>query len=151
MKKTEQFITFAILIICMVSAGVLVGQLFKSDDAAYHSAVSGDMHALFHRDLKLNEKQDKELQKIEKRFYQQKTLLEEQMKLANLELAEAIKSADYSSSEVQKVVDKIHAAMGKLQKLTLQHLTDMQPVLSDEQNRILEEKVVEQLYRNAGR
>ena len=73
------------------------------------------------------------------------------MKLANLELAEAIKSADYSSSEVQKVVDKIHAAMGKLQKLTLQHLTDMQSVLSDEQNRILEEKVVEQLYRNAGR
>jgi len=151
MKKQEQFFTLAILIICMISASVLVVKLYKGSDTAYHGAASSDMHTLFHRDLKLNEQQDKKLQKIEKSFYQQKTFLEEQMKLANMELAEAIKNADYSSPEVQKVVDKIHAAMGELQKLTLRHLTDMQSVLSDEQNRILEEKVVEQLYRNAGR
>lgn len=48
------------------------------------------------------------------------------------------------------MVDKIHETMGGLQKLTLQHLADMQGILSEDQNEKLEEKVVEQLYRNAG-
>ncbi len=88
---------------------------------------------------------------IEKDFRRRKTLFEEQMKLANMELAEAIKNGSYSSSHVQVTVDKIHGTMGELQKLTLQHLADMQAVLTEEQNKKLEEKVVEQLYRNAGR
>ena len=67
------------------------------------------------------------------------------------ELAEAIKEGGYFSPHVQEAVDKIHNAMGELQKLTLRHLADMQAILSEDQNKKLEEKVVEQLYRNAGK
>jgi endonuclease III-like uncharacterized protein len=98
----------------------------------------------------LNAQQDKKLAVIEKDFRRQRALYEEQMKLANMELAEAIKGSGYYSPQVQEAVDKIHGAMGELQKLTLQHLADMQGILSEKQNRQLEEKVVEQLYRNAG-
>jgi len=149
-QKFWQILFIAMIVVCVAIGGVLIGQNFLGKSSSTHHHAAGDMHALFHHDLNLNAQQNKELALIEKDFRRQKALLEEQMKLANMELAEAIKAAGYSSSQVQAVVDKIHGTMGELQKLTLQHLADMQSVLSEDQNKTLEEKVVEQLYRNAG-
>lgn len=151
MKQFWQILFFTMIVACAAIGGVLIGQNFLgSRIVSTHHHAAGDMHALFHHDLNLNAQQDKELTVIEKDFRRQKALLEEQMKLANMELAEAIKNGGYSSPQVQAVVDKIHITMGELQKLTLQHLADMQAILSKDQNEKLEEKVVEQLYRNAG-
>jgi len=150
MKQFWQILFFVMIVACAAIGGVLIGQNFLGKSGGGHHHAAGDMHALFHQDLNLSAQQDKELAVIEKDFRRQKALLEEQMKLANMELAEAIKNGRYSSPQVQVVVDKIHKTMGELQKLTLQHLADMQGVLSEKQNKKLEEKVVEQLYRNAG-
>ena len=150
MKQFWQILFFLMIVACAAIGGVLIGQNFLGKSSAVHHHAAGDMHALFHHDLNLNAQQDKKLAVIEKDFRRQRALYEEQMKLANMKLAEAIKGSGYSSSQVQEAVDKIHGAMGELQKLTLQHLADMQGILSEKQNRQLEEKVVEQLYRNAG-
>ena len=150
MKQFWQILFFLMIVACAAIGGVLIGQNFLGKSSAVHHHAAGDMHALFHHDLNLNAQQDKKLAVIEKDFRRQRALYEEQMKLANMELAEAIKGSGYYSSQVQEAVDKIHGAMGELQKLTLQHLADMQGILSEKQNRQLEEKVVEQLYRNAG-
>ena len=149
MKQFWQILFFTMIVACAAIGGVLIGQNFLGKSSSVHHHAAGDMHALFHHDLNLNAQQDKKLTIIEKDFRRQKALLEEQMKLANMELAEAIKTSGYSSPQVQAVVDKIHETMGGLQKLTLQHLADMQGILSEDQNEKLEEKVVEQLYRNA--
>lgn len=150
MKHFWQIFFFLLIVVGAATGGVLIGQNFLGQHADTHHHATGDMHALFHHDLNLNAQQEKQLAAIEKDFRRQKALYEEQMKLANMELAEAIKNAGYSSPQVQLVVDKIHEAMGGLQKLMLQHLADMQGVLSEDQNKKLEEKVVAQLYRNAG-
>ena len=150
MKQFWQILFFLMIVACAAIGGVLIGQNFLGKSSAVHHHAEGDMHALFHHDLNLNAQQDKKLAVIEKDFRRQRALYEEQMKLANMELAEAIKGSGYYSPQVQEAVDKIHGAMGELQKLTLQHLADMQGILSEKQNRQLEEKVVEQLYRNAG-
>lgn len=150
MKQFWQILFFTMIVACAAIGGVLIGQNFLGKSSAVHHHAAGDMHALFHHDLNLNAQQDKKLAVIEKDFRRQRALHEEQMKLANMELAEAIKGSGYYSPQVQEAVDKIHGAMGELQKLTLQHLADMQGILSEKQNRQLEEKVVEQLYRNAG-
>lgn len=150
MKQFWQILFFLMIVACAAIGGVLIGQNFLGKSSAVHHHAAGDMHALFHHDLNLNVQQDKKLAVIEKDFRRQRALYEEQMKLANMELAEAIKGSGYYSPQVQEAVDKIHGAMGELQKLTLQHLADMQGILSEKQNRQLEEKVVEQLYRNAG-
>jgi hypothetical protein len=150
MKQFWQILFFTMIVACAAIGGVLIGQNFLGKSSAVHHHAAGDMHALFHHDLNLNAQQDKKLAVIEKDFRRQRALYEEQMKLANMELAEAIKGSGYYSPQVQEAVDKIHGAMGELQKLTLQHLADMQGILSEKQNRQLEEKVVEQLYRNAG-
>tara|TARA_R110002072_G_scaffold18082_5_gene68055 strand:- start:180 stop:638 length:459 start_codon:yes stop_codon:yes gene_type:complete len=149
-QKFWQILFIVMIVVCVAIGGVLIGQNFLGKGSGAHHHAAGDMHALFHHDLNLNAQQDKHLTVIEKDFRRQKALLEEQMKLANMELAEAIKDGGYSSSQVQAVVDKIHGTMGDLQKLTLQHLADMRSILSEDQNKTLEEKVVEQLYRNAG-
>jgi len=150
MKQFWQILFFTMIVACAAIGGVLIGQNFLGKSSAVHHHAAGDMHALFHHDLNLNAQQDKKLAVIEKDFRRQRALYEEQMKLANMELAEAIKGSGYYSPQVQEAVDKIHGAMGELQKLPLQHLADMQGILSEKQNRQLEEKVVEQLYRNAG-
>lgn len=151
MKQFWQVLFFLMIVACAAIGGVLIGQNFwgKSSSNVHHHA-AGDMHALFHHDLSLNTQQEKELVIIEKDFSRKKALYQEQMKLANMELAAAIKSSGYSSPQVQKAIDEIHGTMGELQKLMLQHLADMEAILSEEQNKQLEEKVVEQLYRNAG-
>ena len=148
--KFWQLLFFLMTVACAAIGGVLFGQKFLGKSSHVHHHAAGDMHALFHRDLNLNAQQEKELAVIEKDFSRKKALYEEQMKLANMELAGAIKDGGYSSPQVQQAVDKIHGAMGALQKLTLQHLADMQAILSEEQDQQLEEKVIEQLYSNAG-
>ena len=151
MKQFWQILFFAMIVACAAIGGLLIGQNFMSrDNSSVPMHAAGDMHALFHHDLNLNVQQQKELVVIEKDFSRQKAMYEEQMKLANMELAEAIKEGGYFSPHVQEAVDKIHNAMGELQKLTLRHLADMQAILSEEQDQQLEEKVIEQLYRNAG-
>tara|TARA_R110002126_G_scaffold291807_1_gene459758 strand:+ start:211333 stop:211785 length:453 start_codon:yes stop_codon:yes gene_type:complete len=148
MKQFWQILFFVMVVGSAAMGGVLMGQKFMSrGDTHRHAA--GDMHALFHHDLHLSTQQDKVLVVIETDFRHQKTLLEEQMKSSNIELAEAIKNGGYSSPQVLAVVDQIHETMGGLQKLTLQHLADMQAVLDEAQSKRLEEKVVGQLYRNA--
>ena len=65
-----------------------------------------------------------------------------------MELANNIGEDRSYSENVQKSVDKIHKAMGGLQKLTLEHLFEMRPILSDEQNQKLEQMITDALYEN---
>jgi hypothetical protein len=149
MKQFTQVFFFTMIVACAAIGGVLIGQNFLEKTGSAHHHATGDMHAIFHQKLNLNEQQGKQLAVIEKDYSRHRILLEEKMKLANMELAEAIKNGGYSSPQVLIVVDQIHQSMGNLQKLTLKHLADMQGVLGKDQNKKLEENVVEQLYRNA--
>ncbi|PCJ00694.1 MAG: hypothetical protein COB14_04285 [Alphaproteobacteria bacterium] len=147
MKQLPQIIFFVMVIICVGFCGVWIGQqtTLPSD---YGN--SGNMHALFHEKLNVSDAQEAKIVDIEKEFERLQILYNGQMKMANLELAQAIKEGGYESPDIENIVHKIHRAMGSLQALSLKHLADVGEILDPEQNQKLQEMVIEQLYRNAG-
>ena len=149
MKK--RYINAIILILIILVVGFValyVGQRFISghDNKAGHGY---DMHHLLHEELHITDEQDQKLAEIEQDFRHHRQLLEEEMRVANRELADAIKENNAYSAEVQQAVDKIHKAMGALQKTTLEHLFEMQPILDEEQNKKLKRLITDALYENA--
>lgn len=149
MKNIPQIIFFLIIIACAGFSGVWIGQnTLMVRQHAHENA--GDMHSVFHDKLSVTVQQEEQLAEIEKEHNRLKALYQGEMKTANLELAQAIKEGGYKSPEIEVIVHKIHGAMGSLQALSLEHLADMQKILSEKQNKKLQEMVVEQLQRNAG-
>ncbi|PCJ99192.1 MAG: hypothetical protein COA45_07070 [Zetaproteobacteria bacterium] len=147
MKQLPQIIFIIMIIICTGSCGVLIGQNMAH---IKDHGTSNDMHFVFHDQLNVTAQQEEKLIEIEKKFKRLKNLYQGRMRTANMELAQAIKEGGYQSPEIENSVHNIHESMGALQGLSLQHLADMQDVLSEDQGRKLQEMVVEQLYRNAG-
>lgn len=90
-------------------------------------------HAWVHQKLGLSPEQEKKLEPIEERYTEEKRHHEEMMKMANRELAQAILEDKQDSERVRSAVDKIHHAMGTLQKTTINHLFEMRAILNPEQ------------------
>jgi len=139
---------FMLVVLATAFGGVYLGQSVMQDNHANHNSDSANWHQLLHNKLQITSEQDEKLAVIEKNYRQQRKYLEEQMRLANMELAEAIKADKSFSPNVQAATDKIHHAMGGLQKATLEHLFEMRPILTDEQNQKLEQMVTDALYEN---
>ncbi len=148
MKNIPQILFFLLIIASAAFAGVWIGQSALIQRGAMHKNAV-DMHSLFHDKLNVTSSQEEQIINIEKEFKRLETLYKNQMKTANMELAQVIKEGGYQSHEIEAIVHKIHIAMGSLQALSLQHLSDMEKVLSIEQNQKLQEMVIEQLMRNA--
>ncbi len=149
MKNIPQIAFFLIVIACAGFAGVWIGQNTLMIRQHSHEN-AGDMHSVFYDQLNVTVEQEEQLSGIEKEFKRLKALYQGQMKMANMELAQAIKEGGYESPEIEAIVHKIHEAMGSLQALSLEHLANMQKILTPTQNEKLQEMVVEQLQRNAG-
>lgn len=90
-------------------------------------------HAWMHQKLDLTPDQEKKLEPLEQKYAEQKRHSEEMMNLANRELALAILEDKQDSENVRAAVDKIHHAMGDLQKSTLNHIFEMKNILNPEQ------------------
>lgn len=149
MKKRYVTATvFMLVVLATAFGGVYIGQYFMQASRAYHAHDSGGWHQILHDKLYISKEQETELTDIEKHYRQRRQYLEEKIRLANMELAEAIKADKAFSPRVQAATDKIHHAMGELQKATLEHLFEMRPILTDEQNRKLEQMVTDALYEN---
>lgn len=146
MKK--RYINASVFLLILLSAafgGLYIGQHFIGQPRDHH-ADSGGWHQILHDKLHITPEQDAKLEEIEKRYRQRRQYLEEHLRLANMELADAIKADKAYSTRVQAATDKIHMAMGELQKATLEHLFEMRPILTDEQNLKLEQMVTDALY-----
>ncbi len=126
-------------------AGLYVGQNYLHFDGWKSEAKSDHWHLISHEKLKITPKQATQLSEIEDRFYEQHKALELQISTANQELAKAITNDKFFSQKVQEATNKIHQSMGELQKLTIQHLFEMRPILTDEQYQKLEQIVTNAL------
>lgn len=104
-----------------------------------------DPHQWLHEQLRLTTKQDQQLIPIEKKFAAKKQKMESLIYEANHELATAINEDGNYSDRVKQVVDKIHMAQGKLQKVTLEHLFEMHTVLALKQRKKLNALITDAL------
>ena len=133
------------LIVAALAFGAcwMVGNSFMGQGKAPH-----DPHQWLHEQLNITAEQDKNLEPIEARFAERKKALEAEIHQANRELATAINEDGNYSPRVQQSVDKIHTAMGELQKVTLEHLFEMHSVLTPEQRKKLNSLTTDALTHN---
>ena len=85
------------------------------------------------KQLQTTPEQEKKIDLMKSAYAEQKRHGEALMMMANRELAQAILEDKQDSEKVRAAVDKIHHAMGGLQKETLNHLFEMKNVLRPEQ------------------
>ena len=137
---------FLIVVLATTFGGLYLGQNLMHGPHTQHNHDSAGWHQVLHEKLNITPEQDVKLSEIEKRYKQRRQYLQEQMRLANMELAEAIRNDKSFSPKVQAATDKIHHAMGGLQKATLEHLFEMRPILTTEQNQKLEQLITDALY-----
>jgi Spy/CpxP family protein refolding chaperone len=87
-------------------------------------------HEWIHKQLDLTQDEQKALEPVEQKFQEQKVKAVEAIRLANKELADAIRQDQTDSPGVAAAVEKIHRAQGELQKATLEHVFEMKRVLT---------------------
>ncbi|MEO6755078.1 MAG: periplasmic heavy metal sensor [Chthoniobacteraceae bacterium] len=92
-----------------------------------------DAHAGIHTQLGITHEQHEALEPIEERYAEQKKHFAEMLRIANDELGKAILEDRSDSPRVKAAVARIHQAQGELQNATLQHIFEMQPVLTPQQ------------------
>ena len=92
-----------------------------------------EAHHWIHTQLGLTAEQEKQLVTVEQRYDEQRRHFAELIRVANLELAQALLADEGESPQVKAAIAKIHDAQGQLQDATLRHVFEMKPVLSPEQ------------------
>lgn len=107
--------------------------------------VESEIHTLVHRDLKLDSAQEAQLEKIEREFAPRKQAIELELRGDNARLAAAIQAEHGYGPRVKAAVDRSHAAMGELQKITLEHIFAMRSVLRPDQAARFDEAVTRAL------
>lgn len=148
----KPYISASLLMIIVLVTGftaLYIGQRYftNGQDRADQSNV--DMHSFFHDQLGIEGEPNAQLAEIEHRYNDRRQDLEVIIREANRELADVIMNTSTYSPEVQQVIDKIHTAMGQLQKATVEHLFEMRTVLTDEQNQRFQQLITDALYENA--
>jgi Spy/CpxP family protein refolding chaperone len=92
-----------------------------------------DAHHWIHSKLGLTAEQEKQLVPIEQRYDEQRRHFSELIRVANVELGQAILADKDDSPRVKAAIAKIQDAQGQLQDATLRHVFEMKPVLRPEQ------------------
>ncbi len=138
-------IIFLLLFLTTTFVGLYIGQNYLHFESKERDTYFVHWHQKLHEKLNITPNQTKKLLIIENRFHTERQALEKQIYLANKELALAIKKDKTFSLQVQEATNKIHKAMGELQKATLQHFFQMRPILTEGQNLKLEKMVSDAL------
>ena len=142
MKIFKRIVFSAIILLLVVAAGFYIGDYFHR----YDMRNLDDSHPHFHEMLNLTQEQLDKLVPIENKFSKEKAFYENQIRLANMELAMIMKKEKAYTPEVKAAVEKVHVAMGELQKVTIVHLFEMRSLLDEKQTQIFDDYVAEAMH-----
>lgn len=109
-----------------------------------------ELHDLLHHRLRLDPGQQHRLGALEERFAVQQRALELDLRAANAALAAAIGDEHGEGPRVAAAVDRVHAAMGAMQKATLAHLFAMRRLLRPDQTALFDRAVAKALTADPG-
>jgi Spy/CpxP family protein refolding chaperone len=94
---------------------------------------TGGLDELLHQDLHLTAEQQRRITDLESQFTAKRMNLEDEMKAANRELADAILAEHAYGPRATHAIERFHSAMGTLQEESIKHILAMREVLSPEQ------------------
>lgn len=141
MTSQSRLLLIAAVAFVAALGGVFAGRLIVQPQLQSESEV----HAVLHKQLKLNAAQQASVEEIEQRYAVRRKALELEMRAANAHLAEAIEAEHGYGAQVTKAVDQTHQVMGAMQKETLEHLFAMRAVLTPEQAAMFDRTVIKAL------
>ncbi|MDQ8757387.1 periplasmic heavy metal sensor [Sphingosinicella sp. LHD-64] len=141
MRDYKRLTLFAVIAFAAAIAGVVVGRTFVVPDRP----VENELHDLLHSQLDLDPQQRARIEVIERDFATRRHALERELRDDNVRLAAAIQAERGYGPRVAAAVDRSHAAMGQLQKETLEHIFAMRGVLRADQATRFDEAVVKAL------
>lgn len=142
---SRRLLLLALVAFAAAICGVFIGRVIADRPRASET----ELHALLHGKLELTAQQRVKIDAIEARFAVRRKALDLEMRAANARLAEAIESEHGYGPKVTAAIDQSHAAMGELQKETLEHLFAMRAVLGPEQAKMFDSTVVKALTADA--
>lgn len=91
------------------------------------------LHDFVHEELDLSPTQDAELDRLEESFSIERKRHQASLRRANAELALAMEEEHRYGPKVSAAIDRVHEAMGELQKATVEHVFDMRDLLDETQ------------------
>ena len=97
---------------------------------------------VLHHDLTLSKEQERKIETLETTFGAQQKGLEQEMRTANRELAQAIVTDHRMSAAVEQAIGHFHQAMRQLQEQTTAHVLSMREVLTPEQATLFDQSIV---------
>lgn len=130
MKKPIQFVLLLVVVAAVATGACLLTRHFVPE---IRLESSEDSHDWIHRQLGITSEQKKSLEPIEHRYSERRMQLTRAIELANDELANVILEDKAVSPRVNAAIEKIHAAQGELQMVTIAHVFEMKTVLTPEQ------------------
>lgn len=142
MSVIKRIVFSLLLFLSIITIGFFIGGYFHQD----YTRHMGSSHPSFHEILDLTEDQRDKLTPMEKKFSEEKIFYENQIRLANMELGDIMKKEKAYTPEVKAAVEKVHTAMGKLQKVTIRHLFDMRALLNEKQSKIFDDYVADVMH-----
>lgn len=144
MRSYQKEILYFILI-ALVGFGAFYacGNFFKAPN---HNQI--DAHIWLHEQIGITAEQDQKLTEIERNFAEKQTVLQEKIHVGNLELAAAMFEDKTFSERVAAAVERIHHVQGELQKATIEHIFDMQTILTPQQAEKLNKLAADALVQN---
>ena len=146
--RTYQKEILYFIVIALVGFGAFLtcGNLFKASHHSQNSQI--DAHVWLHEQIGITDEQHQKLSEIEKNFAEKQKVLREKIHVGNLELAAAMLEDKAFSERVAAAVERIHHAQGELQKLTIEHIFEMQTVLTPQQAEKLNKLAADALVQN---
>lgn len=130
MNATKTVSAVLILTVVAMAAGVWIG-MGLGGSRHIHETV--DVHNTLHHQLGLSAEQDKKIEAIEAKFASDRKDLDAQMRASNIELARALETERVYGDAAKAAISHFHAAMAKLQELTVVHILEMRAVLTPSQ------------------
>jgi nickel and cobalt resistance protein CnrR len=134
-----------LLTLAAAFVGVWAGARYLGSD----NSGGMSLHEMVHEELDLSAEQDARLDAIEADFAVERRRLELELKTANAELAAAIRAEKRNGPQVAAAIDHFHDTMGRLQKLTVEHVFAMRGVLTPAQAAEFDRTVAEALTAEA--
>lgn len=141
MNWGKRLVLIAVVAFLAAMAGTYAGRMFFAPERPTET----ELHALLHKELKLDVDQHAKIEAIEQRFATRRKALELEMRAANAHLADAIQAEHGYGPGVTAAIDHTHQVMGEMQKETLEHLFAMRAVLKPEQAALFDRTVVRAL------
>jgi Spy/CpxP family protein refolding chaperone len=103
--------------------------LHRHGESHAHDHAPTDLHAWMHEHLDITPEQHEKLEPLEADFEKQRVKLKEEIRQADVALAQAIREPNVTEAAMNAALERLNKAQGALQRATLEHFFVMKRYL----------------------